>query len=92
MNQSRMNRIQNLSFILILLLALSVILSGCSPQAEQSSTPVPTPIVLQKPTYTVQRGTVTKTIELTGRVSPVKQQDLFFRSDGFVHAVYFTRG
>ncbi|MFQ5616753.1 MAG: efflux RND transporter periplasmic adaptor subunit, partial [Anaerolineales bacterium] len=79
--------------ISLLLLAVFV-LSACRGQSRGSATPtpVPTPIVLEKPTYTVQAGTVTKALELTGRVAPVQQQELFFRADGFVRAVYFARG
>jgi RND family efflux transporter MFP subunit len=67
---------------------------GCaSPGAVVSTpTPAPTPVVAQKPTYTVQRGEVTKTLRLTGRATPVKQQDLFFRADGRVREVYVQRG
>jgi multidrug efflux pump subunit AcrA (membrane-fusion protein) len=53
---------------------------------------VPTPVTVQKPTYTVQRGAVTKSLRLGGRVLPVRQQDLFFRTDGYVKDVYFKRG
>jgi multidrug efflux pump subunit AcrA (membrane-fusion protein) len=49
-------------------------------------------VVAQKPTYTVQRGDVTRILRLTGRATPVKQQDLFFRADGYVREVYVERG
>jgi RND family efflux transporter MFP subunit len=39
----------------------------------------------------VQRGPVTKSLEYTGRVAPVNQQDLFFRTDGFVRNVKIQR-
>lgn len=55
-------------------------------------TPLPTPIVPEKPTYQVERGTVVKTLEFTGRVSPVLEQELFFKTDGFVGDVLFSRG
>ncbi len=68
-------------------------LAGCGGRgAAPTPTLVPTPIVAQKPTYTVQRGTVTKSLELAGRVTPVRQQEMFFRTDGYVKAVYFQRG
>lgn len=78
----------------ILLLIFAFILSACgvSGAAEPTPTPAPTPIVAQKPTYTVARGEVTRTLRLTGRVTPVQQQDLFFRADGFVREVYVKRG
>jgi HlyD family secretion protein len=79
---------------LFLLLFLASLLAACaSPGAGQPTpTPAPTPVVAQKPTYTVQRGAVTRTLRLTGRVTPVNQQDLFFRADGFVREVYMARG
>jgi multidrug efflux pump subunit AcrA (membrane-fusion protein) len=49
-------------------------------------------VTVEKPTYTVQRGTVTQTAQLNGRVTPVQQQDLFFRSDGFVKEVLVASG
>lgn len=55
-------------------------------------TPLPTPIVPERPTYTVQRGTVVNTLEFTGRVSPVQEQALFFKTDGFVDQLLVQRG
>lgn len=78
-----------LCFMLTLLLLTACGSSASS--AEATPTPLPTPVVLEKPTYTAQRGTVTKSLEFTGRVGPVKQQDLFFRTDGFVRNVKVER-
>jgi multidrug efflux pump subunit AcrA (membrane-fusion protein) len=67
---------------------------GCATSAsdaEPTPTPLPTPVVAEKPTYIVQRGPVTKSLEFTGRVGPVKQQELFFRTDGFVRNVKVER-
>ncbi|HIP70748.1 MAG TPA: HlyD family efflux transporter periplasmic adaptor subunit [Anaerolineae bacterium] len=55
-------------------------------------TPLPTPIVPEKPTYTVQRGTVVKSLQFTGRVSPVQEQAVFFKTDGFVDQIFVSRG
>lgn len=79
-----------LTFIFLTL----ALLSGCgAPGASDATpTPAPTPIIAQKPEYIVQRGEVTRTLRLTGRVSPVKQQALFFRTAGIVHEVYVSRG
>ncbi len=74
-------------------LLLAFLVCSCSAGGGQSTpTPVPTPAAIQKPTYQVQRGTVAKVVQLQGRVSPVNQQDLFFRSDGYVRTVNFSRG
>jgi HlyD family secretion protein len=81
-------------FVLLLSLLFLPLLSGCAGGAAGQPTPtvVPTPVLAQKPAYTVQRGTVTRTLRLTGRAAPVQQQDLFFRSDGYVREVYVARG
>ena len=52
---------------------------------------MPTPIVPEKPTYTVQSGTVVRTLEFTGRASPLLEQELFFKADGFVGEVLVER-
>jgi HlyD family secretion protein len=77
-----------------MLLALLLFLTACSAQgaAAPTPTPIPTPVVAQKPTYTVGRGTVAKVLELRGRVSAVKQEDLFFRTNGTVDSVLVGRG
>jgi multidrug efflux pump subunit AcrA (membrane-fusion protein) len=77
-------------FSFLLLLILTACSSGAS-DAEPTPTPLPTPAVAEKPTYVVQRGAVTKSLEFTGRVAPVEQQDLFFRTDGFVRNVKVQR-
>jgi RND family efflux transporter MFP subunit len=86
---------------LVLLLAL-LVFSGCSllpatgrqqTVLEQgpTPTPIPTPIVPTKPTYKVQLGEVVKKIEFTGRVAPVQEQELFFRTAGWIRNVFVER-
>jgi len=75
------------------ILILTLLLTSCtSAGANATPTLVPTPVTVEKPVYTVQRGTVTRTVQLTGRVTPVQQQDLFFRSDGVVKEVLVQAG
>ncbi len=70
-----------------------ILLAGCIGGASSNEpTLVPTPIVVEKPIYAVQRGVVTRVVQLTGRVTPIQQQDLFFRSDGFVKEVLAATG
>ncbi len=79
---------------IVAIFLLLLVLTACSSSAadaEPTPTPLPTPVVAEKPTYVVQRGAVTKSLEFTGRVGPVKQQDLFFRTDGFVRNVNVER-
>ena len=54
-------------------------------------TPIPTAIVPVKPTYTVQRGEVVNSLEFSGRISPVLEEDLFFRVSGRVRSVTVKR-
>ena len=83
------NLCRSMSFIFVLLLLAACGANNSSTEPEP--TPLPTPVVAEKPTYTVQRGPVTKSLEYTGRVAPVNQQDLFFRTDGFVRNVKIQR-
>jgi multidrug efflux pump subunit AcrA (membrane-fusion protein) len=78
----------------VVLLALTPLMVSCATgsAAQVDPTPIPTPIVPEKPTYTVQTGTVSNVLELRGRVSPVQQQDLFFRTTGAVNTVNVKRG
>jgi RND family efflux transporter MFP subunit len=59
---------------------------------QATPTPLPTPVILEKPTYAVEKGTVVNALQFIGRISPVQEQELFFKSDGFVAEVFFSRG
>jgi len=62
-------------------------------QAELSTpTPVPTPIVPEKPRYVVERGTVLHSVEFLGRVAPVKEEELYFETDGWIKGVLVKEG
>lgn len=76
-----------------LFILLIFIMTACAPQGVPSMpTPIPTSMVAQKPTYTVQRGPVVRVLELRGRVSSVNQKDLFFGTNGVVDEVLVSRG
>lgn len=78
-----------------------VLLSGCAllppvntdraTDGLPTPTPIPTAIVPVRPVYTVQRGEIVKQLEFSGRVSPVIEEDLFFRTPGRVRSVFFRR-
>jgi len=69
-----------------------ILLTGCQAAQEQATpTPIPTPIVAEKPTYTVQRGTVERYMTFNARVSPVQEVELYFRMNGFVKTVFKER-
>lgn len=82
-------------------LLVAATLSGCallpatrtdrSTDGEATPTPIPTAIVPVKPTYTVKLGEVVDQLEFSGRISPVVEEDLFFRSDGRIRNVFFKR-
>lgn len=80
----------------VVLLVLGI--TGCNPPAtaQQPALATPTPLppapVLERPTYVVQRGSIERRIELTGRVIPVDLVHLSFRRGGRVGAVQVTRG
>jgi RND family efflux transporter MFP subunit len=81
---------------LVLLLVTLIMVMGCSGGPSQSQedatpTPIPTPIIPTKPTYEVQHGEIVKLSEFTGRVSPVIEEELFFRTSGYVGTVYVKR-
>lgn len=78
---------------LLLAMATACGSSGSSDTAgDATPTPLPTPIVLEKPTYTVELGTVVETLEFTGRASPIQEQELFFETAGNVSQVNVSRG
>lgn len=81
-------------------LTLAALLAGCallpatrSEQAagEPTPTPIPTAQIALKPTYTVQVGEVVKTSKFAGRISPVVEEELYFRTDGRLRAIFFKR-
>jgi RND family efflux transporter MFP subunit len=84
-------RTQCIAALLVTLIALAGCARAPAQEEEATPTPIPTPIVPIKPTYRVQRGEVVKTLEFTGRIAPVVEEELFFRTSGYVAAVYVKR-
>ena len=86
---------------LLTLLATAVVFSSCSllpaSRSQQAAdeaatpTPIPTPVVPVKPTYEVQRGEIVDELTFSGRISPVVEEELFFRASGRVRAVFAKR-
>jgi multidrug efflux pump subunit AcrA (membrane-fusion protein) len=98
MNQSNQRTTQTIRLLGVLSLLL-VLVTGCGSTDSQSAstneatpTPLPTPIVPEKPVYTVEAGTIVQTLEFTGRASPVLEQELFFETNGNVSEVFVARG
>jgi RND family efflux transporter MFP subunit len=65
--------------------------TGQQAQEEVTPTPIPTQPAPVNPVYAVQRGDVVQKIEFTGRIAPVLEQELFFRTDGRVRNVLVAR-
>ena len=57
---------------------------------EEALAQTPAPAA-EQPTYTVQRGTVSRRLEFTARVAPVQQAELFFRADGHLSRLLVQR-
>lgn len=98
MNQTNRRTIQTICLLGVLGLLL-FLATGCgstgsqgASSSEATPTPLPTPIVPEKPVYTVQVGTVVQTLEFTGRASPVLEQELYFETGGNVGDVFVARG
>ncbi len=83
------------TFIFILVfLGAAIFLGACTTTAQEelpTPTPIPTPIVPTKPTYTVERGPITNELQFTGRIVPVEEEELFFRTAGRVRNVYVKK-
>ncbi|MGB1251167.1 MAG: efflux RND transporter periplasmic adaptor subunit [Candidatus Promineifilaceae bacterium] len=84
----------------LLLLAL-FLLMGCALQPvtaphridpNNEPTPIPTSVLIAKPKYTVQRGTVAREIKLSGQVVPVSEIGMGFDLNGQVASVNVQRG
>jgi multidrug efflux pump subunit AcrA (membrane-fusion protein) len=71
---------------------LAACASGGTAAPPPTPTPLPTAVVPENPTYTVQRGSVVEDLTSTGRVSPVNEAELYFRTNGRVLAVHVERG
>lgn len=81
----------------ILVLLLITGLGGCAANGTaQPLQPTPTALppapVLERPTYTVERGPIERALEATGRVVPVESDWLAFQVDGRVAEVIVARG
>lgn len=82
-------------------IALSLILSSCAllpagrsaeiAANEATPTPIPTSVIPVKPTYSVKIGEILRERTFSGRIAPVVEEALFFRSSGRIRNVYASR-
>ncbi|MEE4193653.1 MAG: efflux RND transporter periplasmic adaptor subunit [Anaerolineae bacterium] len=87
--------------LLSLALAVVLIMVACQDNgegvnisiAEPTVTPIPEqPAILQKPTYTVDRGSIVQIAEMTGRVGSLSNETISFGTQGRVSELYFREG
>lgn len=92
------NRRNLFAFLLLFLLFLLI---GCAlqpitdprrPNPAEEPTIVPTAISIEKPTYLVERGSVTSHLFKSGRVTPVNQDQLSFPLNGQIEALFVGKG
>jgi multidrug efflux pump subunit AcrA (membrane-fusion protein) len=87
--------IQRVKWAVVLFSVSLIVLAGCTcgpaQGGEATPTPIPTPVVPDKPTYVIQRGEVAEVLEFTARVSPISEEELFFRVSGYVGEVFVER-
>ena len=82
-------------------ITLSFVLAGCAllpagrsaeiAANEPTPTPIPTSVVPIKPTYSVKVGEIMRERTFSGRVAPVVEEALFFRTGGRIRNVYAKR-
>lgn len=77
-----------------LLVGLVIFLSACGGSAGAISTPTPLPPVVnyEKAIFTVERGSIVQDKIVPGEIVPRKQDELFFRAEGYVTRVLYKRG
>jgi HlyD family secretion protein len=83
--------------ILAFVLLVVPLLAACgTPATAQQQPPTPTPLpsepALERPTYTVQRGTIERLLDVNGRVTPIDLVRLGFRRAGRVASVSVKQG
>ncbi len=82
------------------ILLLLLLITGCAAPSRDrrdaassaEPTPIPTAVVPNKPTYTVERGDVIYAASYSGRVSPSSETSLAFPLSGQVAEVFVERG
>ncbi len=89
-----MLRIMPLLFLLFILVgcALQPVTEPRRPNPENEPTMVPTAIAIEKPTYSVEHGSVSSQLLKSGRITPVNQNQLSFTIDGRIGTLLVDKG
>jgi multidrug efflux pump subunit AcrA (membrane-fusion protein) len=79
---------------IIFLSCLLVSAAGCAGRGQNDPTPTPFPQVVsaQKITFKVERGPIISQRDVAGEIVPAQQDELFFRSSGFINRVLVKTG
>ena len=78
------------SIALIFLFLLSA--CGGSNASQQTPTPLPALVSYEQEVFSVKQGPIVSEAELLGEIVPAKQDQLFFRSSGFVTRITVKQG
>jgi len=76
------------------LICLALVVTHCEKDPGDSSQDAQITLVstVSGQVYTVQRGTVTRTLEFDGQITPIEEVPLYFRTNGYVKAVFVQPG
>lgn len=80
--------------IVLLLSFFMLAFSACGPGGLGGATPTPLPPIVgvEKAVFTVERGPIVSTQDMTAEIVPSRQDELFFRSSGFTTRVTVKTG
>jgi len=83
-----------ISFLLFGLLTATFIASCSGSSGKSSATPTPLPPIVsyEKAIFTVEKGAIISTKDVLGVVVPSRQEELFFRSSGYVTRILIKDG
>ncbi len=72
------------------LMVAGMVFTACAklPEDYPTPTPIPTPAESNKPTYTVQRGTIEQVVKALGRVAANQEDIAYFRQAGRLFKMY----
>ncbi len=81
-------------FKIVSVLFVLSLLAACAPGGSGSATPTPLPAVVsyEKSVFTVQMGPIVEEKKIVGEIVPSKQEELFFRTSGYVTRVSVKQG
>ena len=79
---------------ILFLTCLAVPAAGCAGGGQNYPTPTPLPQVVsaEKITFTVERGPIISQRDVAGEIVPAQQEELFFRSSGYINRVLVKNG